>query len=176
MARDLPVTFPFEYAIRASGQGEPWTRMDFTNEKFNQYGWRCSKYEDYENPKVLMGNWRERSYSDGLVENMTPMRSQFDGYFKTTYQADYGRNPYAIPKLSKGCQGHYTTAYPGHKPVNDFQSRLDNFRTTYRTSYCRPQEDLKNRQSALNITSSGWQPFDQEKHHKICMNRCIWQK
>uniref|UniRef100_A0A0L8GWU2 Uncharacterized protein n=1 Tax=Octopus bimaculoides TaxID=37653 RepID=A0A0L8GWU2_OCTBM len=101
---------------------------------------------------------------------------QFDGYFKTTYQADYGRNPYAIPKLSKGCQGHYTSAYPGHKLVDDFQSRLDNFRTTYRNSYCRPQEDLKNRQSALNITSSGWQPFDQENYHKICMNRCIWQK
>lgn len=52
---------PFHHMLRASGQSEIW--YDITDEeKFRQYGWRCSTNEDLYSNATLIGNWNEERF------------------------------------------------------------------------------------------------------------------
>ncbi|XP_016309551.1 LOW QUALITY PROTEIN: UPF0686 protein C11orf1 homolog [Sinocyclocheilus anshuiensis] len=107
----------FHHMLRASRQAEVW--YDFTDEeKFCQYGWRCSTNEDsYSNSTLTGNNWsEERLDTRRTVALRRPLPHQFSHYFDTTYYSSYKKDDvrpiYTTPKRE-------SRSFPGHQPELD---------------------------------------------------------
>ncbi|KAG7314511.1 hypothetical protein KOW79_021814 [Hemibagrus wyckioides] len=103
----------FYYMLRASGHGEVW--RDLTEEdKFRQYGWRCTTNEDAYSPGTLIGNWSEKRFDTSLAKaSRRPLPSQFSHYFDTTYSSSYNKEekPPIYSSFKKEPR-----SFPGHQP------------------------------------------------------------
>ncbi|MBN3276081.1 CK001 protein, partial [Polyodon spathula] len=74
--------------------GHDWGDSD----KFQQYGWRCTKKEDACSTRTLIGNWNEEQHDLHSLAQRKPLPSQYSHYFGTIYSASYdkGRKEPAI--------------------------------------------------------------------------------
>ncbi|XP_075046207.1 cilia- and flagella-associated protein 68 [Mixophyes fleayi] len=105
--------------LKADGHGEVW--IDFkSDDKFKQYGWRCTTKEDSYSNKTLIGNWNQERYDLCKIEERKPLPSQYAHYYKTTYSDGYSRKNDSMRQVFKR-EPHI---FPGHQPeLNPLQCR-----------------------------------------------------
>ncbi|XP_023669328.1 cilia- and flagella-associated protein 68 [Paramormyrops kingsleyae] len=104
----------FYYMLRASGQGEVWRDLG-EDDKFGQYGWRCSTSEDAYSNCTLTGNWCEERFDIRRLVQRRPLPSQFAHYFETAYSSSYNtERHHCISGLKREVH-----SFPGHQPELD---------------------------------------------------------
>lgn len=108
---------------------------------------------------VLVSNWNEEKFDVKSVSKPTPLPSQFDHYYQTTYRGSYNKGPPKVPEELRYPSGITATGYieqfvaflnslvgrehvsifPCHQPVLD-TPKLKEQHNTYITSsmdYCK---------------------------------------
>ena len=65
---------PFCGFLAASGNGEVWDHSD--ENKFKQFGWRCTTNETEYSHDTLIGNWNEERYDIKSIAKRKPLPSQ----------------------------------------------------------------------------------------------------
>ncbi|XP_008259732.2 cilia- and flagella-associated protein 68 isoform X1 [Oryctolagus cuniculus] len=120
--------------INADGHGEVWT--DWTDmSKFFQYGWRCTTNENSYSNRTLMGNWNQERYDLRNIVQPKPLPSQFGHYFETTYDTSYNNHmPLSTHRFKR--EPHW---FPGHQPELDPPQYKCTEKSTYMSSYSKPQ-------------------------------------
>ncbi|KAK3597988.1 hypothetical protein CHS0354_042341 [Potamilus streckersoni] len=134
----------FRSMVRASGLGEVWTHAK-DDEKFKQFGWRCTNSENLYSRPSLIGNWNEESFDISRTRQAKPIPSQYNHYFETTYDTDYNKNPYEVPKELKHLKERHPHSFPGHQPEIDsakVKSVYNSWETTTRSGYIDPKVRL----------------------------------
>lgn len=122
--------------INADGHAEVWTDWNDMS-KFFQYGWRCNTNEDAYSNRTLMGNWNQERYDLKNIVQPKPLPSQFGHYFETTYDTSYNnRRPLSTHRFKR--EPHW---FPGHQPELVPPPYKCTEKSTYMTSYSKPQTD-----------------------------------
>ncbi len=70
---------PFCGYLAASGQGEVWDHTD--ENKFKQFGWRCTTNETEYSHTTLIGNWNEQRYDTRKMAQNKPIPSQVQSLY-----------------------------------------------------------------------------------------------
>ncbi|XP_008063785.1 UPF0686 protein C11orf1 homolog isoform X2 [Carlito syrichta] len=120
--------------INADGHGEVWTDWNDMS-KFFQYGWRCTTNENSYSNCTLMGNWNQERYDLRNIVQPKPLPSQFEHYFETTYGTSYNNKmPLSTHRFKR--EPHW---FPGHQPELDPPRYKCTEKSTYMSSYSKPQ-------------------------------------
>ncbi|KAF6102339.1 hypothetical protein HJG60_001633 [Phyllostomus discolor] len=120
--------------INADGHAEVWTDWNDMS-KFFQYGWRCTTNENAYSNHTLMGNWNQERYDLRNIVQPKPLPSQFGHYFETTYDTSYNKKmPLSTHRFKR--EPHW---FPGHQPELDPPQYKCTEKSTYMSSYSKPQ-------------------------------------
>ncbi|KAF5921157.1 hypothetical protein HPG69_018557 [Diceros bicornis minor] len=120
--------------INADGHAEVWTDWNDMS-KFFQYGWRCTTNENAYSNRTLMGNWNQERYDLRNIVQPKPLPSQFGHYFETTYDTSYNHKmPLSTHRFKR--EPHW---FPGHQPELDPPQYKCTEKSTYMSSYSKPQ-------------------------------------
>lgn len=120
--------------INADGHAEVWTDWNDMS-KFFQYGWRCTTNENAYSNRTLMGNWNQERYDLRNIMQPKPLPSQFGHYFETTYDTSYNKKmPLSTHRFKR--EPHW---FPGHQPELDPPRYKCTEKSTYMSSYSKPQ-------------------------------------
>ncbi|CAE1255812.1 unnamed protein product [Acanthosepion pharaonis] len=140
---------------------EPWSQPDTIKQQPGPLGWRSGKWENSDNPNILMGNWVENSF-DTERQRLPPLLpNQLSNYFRTTYATDYNKKSQLIPAELRMWKDLYPRAFPGHQPELDphyFRTYGQKVLTTSQDSYRNPKEFVNWSTNLLNFGPAGWRP------------------
>lgn len=125
---------PFHYMLRASGQSEVWSDAR-AEDKFRQYGWRCSTSEDAYGPRTLIGNWTEQRRDVKHNRILRPLPSQFSHYFETTFSSSFQREE---KRPISTFPQREPRSFPGHQPELDPPNSRSPPNSCYRQDYTLP--------------------------------------
>lgn len=98
---------PFISELKATGHGEVWEHTTDQN-KFRQFGWRCTTNETSYSNDTLIGNWNEQRFDIHRMFRPEPMPSSVSliGYFDMNYGGVSLRNEEQNFFLKRWTTGH----------------------------------------------------------------------
>lgn len=124
----------FKGFLKASGQAEVWDDTD--RKKFDQFGWRTRTSESAYSSATLIGNWNEEHFDASRMAHPSPLPSQYDHYFETSYrEAHHGPSGGGQAPVITCPQGHQCKAFPAHQPEFDPPHQFSAFLTSSQEAY-----------------------------------------
>ncbi len=86
--------------LKASGRTTTWSKS--SRQRLNEIRW--AELQTY-NTSTLIANWNEDKYDVRNVSKRSPLPSQYDHYYVTTYRRSYAKAPMKPPDVLRFSPG-----------------------------------------------------------------------